>query len=207
MIPLILGYRQLTLLALALILAGCASPSQPTRFYRLDGQTPLAVLPAPSPGGAQLPLLGVGPVSLASYLDRPQLIERSADHRLVLHEFDQWAGSLRENILAVMTREMQQTLPRVRVIGYPWNSAVRPGYELVIDVSRFDRQAGNISLQARWSLLAQPENRLIRLDQTAIETPLAGSDVESAVAASSQAVEMLAREISDQVRPLLGDQR
>jgi uncharacterized protein len=198
---------QLTFPLLVLILVGCASPSQPTRFYRLDSQAPLAVLPAPSPGATPLPLLGIGPVSLASYLDRPQLVERSGGHRLVLHEFDQWAGTLQENILVVMTREMQQRLPRVRVIGYPWNSAVQPGYELVIDVSRFDRQAGKIGLQARWSLLAQPDNRLLRLDQTAIETPLAGSDMESVVAASSLAVQLLAREIASQVQPLLDNQR
>jgi len=200
-------WKRLTGLLLVLILAGCASTSQPTRFYRLDSQTSLSILPAQSPGGTPLPLLGIGPVSLASYLDRPQLIERSRGHRLVLHEFDQWAGTLQENILEVMTREMQQALPRVRVIGYPWNSAVRPGYELVIDVSRFDRQEGKVELEARWSLLAQPENRLIRLEQTAIEAPLTGGDMESAVAASSQAVQQLAREIADQLEPLLGDQR
>lgn len=203
----IIRWRQLTLLLLVLILAGCASPSQPTRFYRLDSQAPLSDLPVAPPGGVPLPLLGVGPVNLASYLDRPHLIERSAGHRLVLHEFDQWAGSLQENILGVLTREMQQALPRVRVIGYPWNTGVRPGYELLIDISRFERQAGKIGLEARWSLLAQPDYRLIRLAQTAIETPLAGGDMESAVAAYSQAVQLLAREIAGQLQTLLGDQR
>jgi len=204
--PWTLRYKSLAGLALLLFVAGCASPSQPTRFYRLDSQASLGSLPMPATGKEPLPLLGVGPVSLASYLDRPQMIERGEGHRLVLHEFDQWAGTLQENIVEVLSREMQQSLPKVRVIGYPWNSGISPGHELVIDVSRFERQADKVVLEARWSLFAQPGYRLVMLDQSSIETPVAGSGMESVVTASGQAVRQLAAQIVSQVGLLLNEQ-
>jgi uncharacterized lipoprotein YmbA len=64
-------------LSLALLLAGCATPSPPSRFYRLEGGSPPPAMPQPGVPGQTLPLIGLGPVQLASYLDRPQMVERS----------------------------------------------------------------------------------------------------------------------------------
>ena len=91
----------------------------------------------------------------------------------------------------------------MQVISYFWNSGIHPGYELYLNVSRFDRQADMIGLEARWSLLALPDNKLVRLEQAAIDIPLAGRDMESLVAASSQAMRTLAREIAAQLLYLL----
>jgi uncharacterized protein len=193
--------------ALSLTLTGCASPSQPSRFYRLDSQLSLAAMPEPGVVQASMPMLGVGPVMLASYIDRPQLVERSAGFRVDLHEFDRWAGTLQENIVQVLTTVLQQKLPWSQVIGYPWNGSVRPDYELMLYISRFDRQGDQIKLQARWSLVATKGDRLVRLDRSAIQVPVSGAGIEAGIAASSQALQLLAAEISRQLPPPIADQR
>jgi len=184
---------------LALILAGCASPSQHTRFYRLDQSAPGAAMPAAVSEGDVPPLVGISEVALAGYLDRPQLVERSPEHRLTLHEFDQWAGGLRENILQVMRDELQRSLPRTQVIAYPWHRGVHPEYELELSVNRFERQGERVWLEARWSLFEQPGGRLLLLERSAIEIPVKGGDIEPLVVASAQAVRALAREIAGRV--------
>jgi hypothetical protein len=194
-------------LALSIGLAGCASPSQPSRFYRLDSQLPLAAMPEPGLAQAPMPMVGVGPVMLAGYLDRPQMVERSAGYRVELHEFDRWAGTLQENIVQVLADVMQQSLPRVQVISYPWDGSVRPDYALILHVSRFDRQGDRIRLQARWSLVATADDRLLRLDRSAIEVAVEGAAIEATVAASSQALQLLAGEISQKLPSLIADQR
>jgi uncharacterized lipoprotein YmbA len=181
---------------LILILAGCAAPSQTTRFYRLDQPAPGAAMPVTAPGKAAPPLVGIGAVNLPGYLDRPQLVERGADHRLTLHEFDQWAGGLRENIQQVMRDELQRSLTGARVIAYPWRGGVHPNYELELNVSRFERQGAQVRLEARWSLFGAPGGKLLLLERSSIETPLEGSGVETMVAASAEAVRRLAREIA-----------
>ncbi|MEJ2592453.1 MAG: PqiC family protein [Candidatus Thiodiazotropha sp.] len=182
-------------LLLTLFLTGCASPSQPSRFYRLDSQLPLVKVPEPRDGSA-ITLIGVGPVMLASYLDRPQIVERTPGYGLDLHEFDRWAGTLQENIVQVLVNVMQQRMPHSQVIAYPWNPNLRPDYELMLYISRFDRQAGQLRLQARWSLVSAQGNRLVRLAQSEIEIPVEGAGVEAVVAASSQALQQLGREIA-----------
>ncbi|MCU7846268.1 MAG: PqiC family protein [Candidatus Thiodiazotropha sp. (ex Monitilora ramsayi)] len=164
-------------------------------------------MPQHSQAGDNLPLVGVGPVRLASYLDRPQIVERQSPHRLTLYEFDRWGGTLQENLVQVLSNVMQQAMPQVQVIGHPWNSSVEPDYEVVLYISRFDREADKIRLQARWSLIKQREHRLLHLDQTLIEAQAEGSSIEAGVEAASEAVQNLAREIAAQLQTLTLDQR
>lgn len=187
---------------LVLVLAGCASPSQSTRFYRLDQPAPVAAMPAVTEEQDAPPLVGIGAVALAEYLDRPQLVERGPEHRLTLHEFDHWAGGLRENILQVVRDELQRSLPRTRVIAYPWRGGVRPEYELELSVNRLERQGERVWLEARWSLFGEPGGRLLLLERSAIAIPVKGGGIDSVVTGSAEAVRALAREIAGRVTPI-----
>jgi uncharacterized protein len=195
--------RLLVLTLLPIWLAGCTSPSQPSRFYRLESALPPMAMPQPVMSGQNLPIIGVGPVELASYLDRPQIVERTTPHRLQLYEFDRWAGTLQENALQVVTEVMQQALGGAQVVGYPWHSSVRPDYELVLTINRFERQEGRVRLESRWTLVAQPQGRLVKLGRQLFEAPVDGSDMEATVAAASAALEQLGQLLASELAPLL----
>jgi hypothetical protein len=91
-------------------------------------------------------LIGVGPVQLAGYLVRPQIVTRSTAYRLTLHEFDRWAGTLQENTVQVLRDALQRELPDAQVIGHPWHSGVRPDYQLLLSINRFEREGGRVRL-------------------------------------------------------------
>jgi uncharacterized lipoprotein YmbA len=193
--------------ALLLFLAGCASPSQPSRFYRLESPGTLPQMPQSVLGGEQLSVVGVGPVSLAGYLNRPQIVESQGAHRLSLHEFDRWAGTLQENTLQVLSDVMQDQLPQAQVLPYPWHSRVEPDFEVVLNISQFERQGDRMILRARWTLLGQARGRQIGLGGEGFETRLAGSDMSAMAAAASEALAQLAQRIASELRPLLAPQR
>jgi uncharacterized lipoprotein YmbA len=185
----------ITAFFLVQLLSGCAgTPSEPTRFYRLDGQPERTQTFSvkPQPGES---LIGVGPIKLATYLDRPQIIERQTPHRLRLYEFDHWAGSLQENILQVVTDRMRQRLSGMQVIAYPWHGAASPDYEVLLSINRFERAGDQIWLQLRWSLIRSSDNRLLAMQGMVIEEPLRGSGVEAGVAAANRALGQLAERI------------
>ena len=71
-------------LVAALVATGCLGGTAPTRFYVL------APVDGPVVADARAMTLGVGPVTLASYLDRPQIVTRPATDKIDLGEFDQW---------------------------------------------------------------------------------------------------------------------
>ncbi|PVV14297.1 MAG: hypothetical protein B6D77_03485 [gamma proteobacterium symbiont of Ctena orbiculata] len=183
-------------LCLSLLFTGCAgTSSQPTRFYRLDGQLEKAqtISLKPLPGQQ---LVGIGPVSLAGYLDRPQIVERQSPHRLALNDFDHWAGSLQENIVQVITDQLRQKLVDMQVISYPWHGSIRPDYEVLLRISRFDRESGRVWLQLRWTLVRRADNKLLEMQQLVIEEPARGGSVEAGVAAANRAVGQLAERIA-----------
>ena len=183
-------------LSFSLLFTGCAgTSSQPTRFYRLDGQLEktqtISLKPLP---GQQL--VGIGPISLASYLDRPQIVERQSPHRLELHDFDHWAGSLQENIVQVVTDLIRLRLADMRVVAYPWHGSVRPDYEVLLYINRFERESDRVWLQLRWTLVSSNDNKLLEMQQLVIEEPTQGGGVEAGVAAANRAMGQLAERIA-----------
>ncbi|MBT2969404.1 MAG: hypothetical protein B6D72_11795 [gamma proteobacterium symbiont of Ctena orbiculata] len=174
---------------------GCAGPSQPTRFYRLDGHLERADAISLKPRAGQQ-LIAIGPLTLADYLDRPQIIERQSPHRLQLHEFDHWAGSLKENIVQLLTDLVRRRLADVQVISYPWHGSLKPDYEVVMKINRFDREGDRIWLQLSWSLIQTEERRLVEMQQLVLEEPIAGTGIDASVAASSRVIGQLAQRIA-----------
>ena len=84
------NFKRLFVLALSLLAASCATPKS---FYVLTAEGP-----APAGGGTAI---GVGPVSLAGYLDRTNLVFQEGGNRMSIAESHRWAGDLEENIARV----------------------------------------------------------------------------------------------------------
>lgn len=185
-------------IAMFTLLIGCASPSQPTRFYRLDGGDISAGMVDLTPR-LGIVKIGVAPVELAGYLDRPQIVERRSGYRLELYEFDQWAGSLQENLLSVVSDQLQQQLQTMQVISYPWQQSINPDYELNLSVNRFDRVADQVVLQARWHLVERRNNQVVEMQQMTLQEPFAGGSIEAGIAAASQVVSRLSEYMATQI--------
>jgi hypothetical protein len=187
---------------LSFVLAGCTTqPSQKTAFYRL-------AIPGEDPTQASgllhrpitQPLIGIGPVALADYLNRPQIIRRLSPHRLELQDFHHWAGKLQDNITLALEAALQLELGESRVVAYPWHRAVEPAYELLLDVNRLDAYQGQVLLQVRWTLIDAREGRVLDLQQVSISEPLRGPDTEAMVAAASRALQQLARQLAGRLQ-------
>ncbi|MEN8178629.1 MAG: PqiC family protein [Pseudomonadota bacterium] len=194
-------YRRLTpwlLCAGLTLLMGCVSPNaQQTRFYRLSPESGSASSTNQTGEMSALqPKVGLGPVNLSGYLDRPQLISRIGPYQLILNDFEHWAGTLQDNIKAGLVDALQARLGGDAVIAYPWHGAVRPSYELILDFSRFDAEAGQLVLKVRWILLTERGDKLLAVRQVAIQEPMGGAAPEALVAAASRALDRLAEQLA-----------
>jgi len=189
-----------TLLTLGtfLMLEGCAS--QPSRFYLLSALSkPDAASLRRS--DAQGPTIGVGPVTLPRYLDRPQIVIRTSLYELQLAEFDRWAESLDANVARVLADNLSLLIPTGRVVVSPWPRATAIDYQVVIDVTHFLSQVGAESLLiADWTLLKGEGPQVLTSGKSRFSAPSGGQDYVAVVAAMSQTVASLSQEIATAIR-------
>jgi uncharacterized lipoprotein YmbA len=185
-------------LGTALMVGGCAS--QPSRFYLLSA---LANPEIASPGtsGQQGPTIGVGPVTLPRYVDRPQIVTRTSPYEIKLAEFDRWAEALDTNFSRAFAENLSLLLPTARVVMSPWSRATLIDYQVTVDVTQFLSQVGGDSLLiADWTLFKGEGQDVLTSGRSRFSASPSGQDYAAIVAAMSQTVASLSREIATTVR-------
>ncbi len=186
------------LAAAGLLAAGCAK-TQPSQFYTLSSQRGAAKAPGT---GASGPAVGVGPITLPQYLDRPQIVTRSSANKLELAEFHKWAESLENIFSRTMADNLGALLNTDQVVVLPRRRSPRIDYQVEIDVTQFDTTVGGQTvLTARWTLFgADGERTLVSKESTITNGSANPKSYESIVAAMSQAVGQLSREIAEAIQ-------
>ena len=178
-----LPMKELLLLLLVALLSGCATQSPPAHFYVLSAKAQTAQ--AAHPGL----VVGIGPVSIADYLDRNQIVRRDTDVQLQMDEFNRWAGDHRKNITTVLADNLSRILGSEAVLPYPWASTLDLDYQIVVDVSRFDATSENrVVLDVQWQLFDGRTNKLLNVRRSHIETTVANNSHAAQVEAQNQAL-------------------
>ena len=104
--------QKLMVVPLPFVLAACISSSPSARFYTLHADTTRVDSGSQTFGDAWV---GVGPIDVPDYLDRPQIVTRGDRHRLKIHEFDRWADPFKNRILDVVIENVGTTS---RIVGF-----------------------------------------------------------------------------------------
>lgn len=199
------GHRLALGLIAAALLPACGllrPPSTaPTLFYVLTVEERPAAGDTVAVGASKL-VLGLGPIVLPPYLERPQMARRTGPNEVAYSETDRWAEPLQDNFARVLAGNLDELLGTERIVFYPWYRNTPMTYAVSVAVGRFERQAGDqVELQARWNVtdtkggvLASRESRLSRTAVTTAES----------IEALSALVAELAEEIAAVVRELHG---
>lgn len=185
------------LLVSVLVLAACAG-SEPSRFYTLDVQAPAPASAPAASAGAVRRNVGLSPVQVPRYLDRPQLVTRTDANTLELAEFDKWSEPMADMIGRVLAEELSRRLPRDRIFLLPVRQAVAIDRIVDIQVMRFDADAaGLVTLHARWQTFSEGGRTLLKAEETLVREPAAQAGKAAMVAAMSRALSRLAAKIAE----------
>jgi uncharacterized protein len=201
---------------LSLALGSCSS-TPPTRFYVLSA---IAVPPPAVTGKA--PAIGIGPITLPQYLNRPQIVTRISGNQLAVAEFDQWGGDLNDNLTRTLAANLSSLLETDRVSLFPWKDETPIDYQVTIDVEHFEQDVdGSSLLTAYWSIV-DPKTGKVKLMRRSsyrdaggpAASGTAGSTGTSqgggahpygaVVAAMSRNLESLSRDIASAITSLKG---
>ena len=208
--------RRLLLLTVSIGLTSCTGVTDTTQYYALDrpGSSSMAgsaasrasVSTSPSTEAETASVtIGVGPVIVPAYLDRTEIVTRTAADRVEISMFHRWAEPLADSIARTVAEEIASRLPTDRVIAYPWRGLFGRAiqFQVVIVVVRFDgRPGGDITLDTRWRIVGRNGAELAFKRSTVTEAA-AGSGYEPMVAAMNRALVSLGREIASEIPPML----
>jgi uncharacterized lipoprotein YmbA len=186
-----------------LVLAGCVGSSAPTRFYVLNSTLAKSAETEAS-AGARCIAIGVGPVDMPDYLDRPEIVNRLSPNELHVAQFHQWAEPLGSNVNRVLAENLSRILCADAVVVFPWSGSTPVDYKVTVEVLHFDGKiGGNADLIAQWFIFAGDEGKTLATRKSSFSEPSGDGDYEALVSAQSRIVEKLSVEIAEAIRNIL----
>ncbi len=184
--------RSIVVLTACLGLGACAS-SPSARFYSLAAAPAEPVTTAPEDFG-----LAVGPIRVAAYLDRPQIVSRASSTELSLAEYDRWAEPLVPAINRVVAENLSALLGTGRVADQTAWSKIDAEYRLIAQVTRFDLEAGQAVLEVQWAIRDPQRKALETARRSRYTQPVSGpaDGYAAAVTALNATLEAFCRDVA-----------
>jgi len=192
------------MIALTLFLSGCMRNSGPVQFYMLNADSGIADT-VRVPAGSQGTVIGLGPIRIPDYLNRPQMIVAVSDNQYRLFEDHRWAERLDQNISLALFKALPRQIGTERIVRFPWSQRQVIDYQVGIDILEFNVDAnGQSRLIAQWFIKRKDKPTIDR--RSDYRFPASTTDQAVMVKAQSQCLTKLGQEISATLRQLMASE-
>jgi uncharacterized lipoprotein YmbA len=180
---------------------GCISSSPQARFYQLSLSTATNEI-----AHAQGPhVVVMGPIVVAPYLAKPQVVTRLGVNELRYEEMHRWSEPLRVGIPILINDLTQRQLPDARVTPFPFDSVTDADLQVTVALLRLDGdQQGKVQLQARWSIRDAKKRTVLFQTVTRLTAKGTNGSVAESVRLHGELLEQLSEAILVEVRRVLG---
>ena len=204
------GLSTVFLITILLMMQGCtlmgAGTQQPTKSYVLNSLYSEDIETQPVANLSSVGIL-VGPIRMALYLDRVDIVIRDSQNKIRLADFSQWAGPLQENFSRVLAENLSLLLDTDRVGIFPGTRAMSFDFNVTVNVTRFDGIPGErADLRARWGILDKKRKSMLFESHSVLTQPTIDDSMEALIAAESQTLADLSREIAKAIKNLVENQ-
>ena len=187
------------LLPLALLLLPACSllrgaRPDPTRFFVLTAVDKKADAPIAT-------TLGVDHIDLPEYLQRTEIVSRSASNQIAVADYDRWGEPLRDGFARTLRRDLESELGSGHVFGQPFEPSQLPALTLDVEVRHLEHLAGQgATLEAEWTLRERVNRTVLLVHATKLTVSAPDKDPGAEIAALSKAISMMSAEIAAAVR-------
>ncbi len=176
---------------------GCMSvPSSPvSRFYMLQVvQEDRAQQECGTLSGV---LIGIGPITVPEYQDRPHMVTASKENMLKFAQFDRWGESLGSGLTRVIRGSLSAAFARVKFVAYPWEASLQVKYQVVVEIVQLDSALdGDLRLVAQWQVVDASSMKTISISRFEFRQPVMPQDYSGLVRTLSEAGASLSGEIA-----------
>jgi uncharacterized lipoprotein YmbA len=185
--------------ALAVTAGGCSVLSpQPDRsrfFVLVPSPDPHNLATAAALGNKPNFTIGLGPITIPGYLQRPQVVTRVSETELAVSDNDRWAEPLDTCVPSVLAQDLSTDLPGSQIVPFPWPEKGGISYRVSVEFLHLERTVdGKADVEAIWKIRG-PGDKLLQSGATTAKLP-GGNDQTSTSAALSEGIGQISREIA-----------
>jgi len=188
---------------LALIAGGCVSvPNSPNpKFYMLraidESQAAQKFTVAPNM------IIGIGPVKIPEYLNRPQIVTRDNNNMLIFAQFDRWGESLDIGLGRLIRENLIAMLPGATLEMFPWGLDVPVKYQVFIDVVQLESELEkDMFFAVQWSIFDIDKKKMVLIKRSEFRQSISPHNYSGLVKTLSAACASLSSEIAEAVGSL-----
>lgn len=165
--------KRALVIAISLSLSACiGGRSEPVSYQLL---TPRAEPNTAAPLTGRT--IGVGPVQIAQFLQRPQIVTHNGGSALQVDPILRWGEPLEQGIQRVLLQNIS-ALTGAETRNFPWRQNATPEYAVRIDVIDFDKLAsGETTLEVNWIVEDLKTARILKTQQQRIRSSKDYDDV------------------------------
>ena len=188
---------------LVLVLSGCLSvQNSPTpRFYVLNAQDENQV--SKKVNIASEVFIGVGPVKIPEYLDRPQMVTQGKEKMLKFAQFDRWGESLDLGLTRLIRENLTVMLPGAKFTLYPWNLTIPVKYQVAVEIVQLDSKLDqDLFLVAQWLIIDAQNSKTMVMKRSEFRQPIIPQNYSGLVKTLSMACAALSGEIAETLAKL-----
>lgn len=185
-------FRLMAASAALIFLSACiGSRSTAPNYFLLTAQASSATNTQQKPFS-----IGVGPVRVAQFLSRPQIVTHDGSGNLHIVDGERWGEPLDQSIQRVLVQNLA-VLTGAETRNFPWRQNLTPDYAVRIDVIDLDKVGSDAILDVSWSLEDLKNQQLIKTEQKKLSTSMSNtSDGAALTRAYSELLLQLANQIA-----------
>jgi uncharacterized lipoprotein YmbA len=193
--------RAIAVAAIFLTTACAASSVPPPQLFVLN---PVRSPPTGDRVLAGLPSVLVAQTQVPDYLDRPQIVERTAANELKLIEADHWAERLSINISRVVALNLSAMVPADANIVAAARSSLPYDYQVVLTLNNFELdQSGAALLGGRWSVTNAEGTKELAAATISLREPAVRPGIAAAVEAMNINLGVVSGDIAGAIKKLV----
>jgi uncharacterized lipoprotein YmbA len=188
---------------LAVALSGCMSiPNSPTpRFYALSAIDKVSVNKKINlPAGV---IIGIGPVRVPEYLDRPQIVTHTKEEMLQFAQFDRWGESLDLGVARLVREDLTVMLPKTKLTLYPWNPSIAVKYQVIIEVVELDNEFDKgMHFAVQWMIIDLRHSKTLIIKRSEFRKPIIPQNYSGLAQTLSTACASLSSQIAEAINSI-----
>jgi hypothetical protein len=148
-------------------------------------------------------IIGIGPVEVPEYQNRPQMVTRDKNGMLTFAQFERWGESLDSGLNRLILEDLTMIFPQAEFQMFPCNFSIPLDYQVIVNVvqleSRLDK---DMFLTAQWTIIDSKARRMLLTQRFQTRQAINPHTYSGLAQALSRAGTLLSSEIAENLSKL-----